>query len=131
MKKIPMFALGGSAYVGLELLWRGHSHISMFAAGGVCFLILGAMSRRGWGIWKRGCLGAGAITAVELVTGLLVNRDFAVWDYRHLPWNFLGQVCLPFTALWIPLSLVGMAVYPRAERLLQGRQARAAGEGRP
>lgn len=115
MKKCLLFCLGGAAYVGLELLWRGRSHVSMFAAGGVCFLILGAMSRRGWCLWKRGCLGAAAITAVELATGLLVNRDYHVWDYRHLPLNFLGQVCLPFTVLWVPLSLAAMAVYPRVE----------------
>ncbi len=119
MKRCLLFCLGGAAYVGLELLWRGRSHVSMFAAGGACFLILGAMSRKGWPMWKRGCLGAAAITAVELAAGLLVNRDYQVWDYRHLPLNFLGQVCLPFTALWVPLSLVAMAVYPRVEGWIQ------------
>ncbi len=116
--KAAMFVLGGAGYVGLELLWRGRSHGSMFAAGGVCFLILGAMSRRGWSTWKRGALGSGAITAVELVTGLLVNREYGVWDYRGLPMNFLGQICLPFSVLWVPLSLGAMAIYPRVEKLL-------------
>ncbi len=111
MNKFCRFLLGGSAYVGLELLWRGRSHYSMFLAGGACFLILGQMSRYRWGFWKRGCLGAGAITGVELATGLLVNQDYAVWDYRALPMNLMGQVCLPFTVLWFPLSLMGMAVY--------------------
>lgn len=111
-----MFTLGGSAYVALEMLWRGRSHISMFAAGGVCFLLLGAMGRKNRKPGKRAALGATAITAVELATGLLVNRDWRVWDYRGMPGNLLGQVCLPYSALWAGLSLVAMALYPQAEK---------------
>ena len=119
MVKAALFVLGGSAYVALELLWRGRSHISMFAAGGLCFLILGAMSRENWKVGKRGLLGAVAITEVELAAGLLVNRDYAVWDYRPLPLNFYGQICLPYTLLWIPLSIAAMAIYPKAEKAIQ------------
>ena len=111
-----MFTLGGGAYVALEMLWRGRSHISMFAAGGVCFLLLGAMGRKNRKPWTRAALGATAITAVELAAGLLVNRDWRVWDYRAMPGNLLGQVCLPYSALWAGLSLVAMALYPRAEK---------------
>lgn len=111
-----MFTLGGSAYVVLEMLWRGRSHISMFAAGGVCFLLLGAMGRKNRKPGKRALLGAAAITAVELAAGLLVNRDWRVWDYRGMRGNLLGQVCLPYSALWAGLSLAAMALYPRAEK---------------
>ena len=31
-KNLSLFCLGGGAYVGLELLYRGRSHITMFAA---------------------------------------------------------------------------------------------------
>ena len=41
LKEFLLFILGGSAYVALEWLWRGWSHISMFFAGGTCFLLLG------------------------------------------------------------------------------------------
>ena len=119
MKKTVLGCLGGGAYVGLELLWRGRSHISMFAAGGICFLLLGRLSRLKKPV--RLLLGPLVITAVELATGLLVNRDFSVWDYRGSPGNFLGQICPAFTLLWLPLSAVGMALYPRLERLLEGR----------
>ena len=101
-KQFLRFCIGGLAYVGVELIWRGYSHISMFFAGGTCFLLLGKL---------RGCMGALAITQVELLTGLLVNRQYTVWDYREAPLNFFGQVCLPFSLLWIPLSLVGMWMY--------------------
>lgn len=110
-KNIALFSLGGSAYVGLELLWRGRSHISMFGAGGLCFLLLGKLGRHPLPIPLRAAAGAGMITAVELGTGLLVNRDYCVWDYRDRWGNFRGQVCPAFTALWVPLSLGAMGLY--------------------
>lgn len=115
-KYLTLFSLGGGAYVGLELLYRGRSHISMFGAGGLCFLILGVLRRQRLPAAAKIGAGAGAITAVELATGLLVNRDFAVWDYRGQPGNFLGQICPMFMALWIPLSAAGMALYGWSER---------------
>ena len=118
LRKMILFLLGGSAYVGLELLWRGRSHGTMFLAGGLCFLLLGRLHRvKPWLL--RGVLGAGMITAVELLIGLLFNRDYRVWDYRRLPLHFLGQICLPFFILWVPVSLFAMALYDRAEKLLK------------
>lgn len=117
-KKMVLFALGGSSYVGLELLWRGRSHGSMFLAGGSCFLLLGALSRRKMSLPAKGVAGSGIITAVELLTGLLFNRDHSVWDYRGMPLHFRGQICLPYTLLWAPVSLGAMALYRGASRLL-------------
>ena len=110
------FALGGSAYVGLELLWRRRSHVSMFAAGGICFLALGKIRETDLPEPAKPLVGAGAITLVELVTGLLVNRDHHVWDYRAVPGNFSGQICLPFSLLWIPVSALGMRIHDLLER---------------
>ena len=115
-KKAALFAIGGGVYVGLEMLWRGRSHASMFAAGGVCFLLLGAMRRIC--LPGRLILGPLSITAVELITGMLVNRDYAVWDYRAMPGNFLGQICPAYICLWIPLSLAATAFYTGAEKML-------------
>ena len=121
-KNILFFCLGGGAYVGLELLYRGRSHISMFAAGGVCFLLLGKLRRwkPSWPLPLKGIVGAGIITSVELFTGLLANRDFSVWDYRQMPMNLWGQICLPFSLLWVPLSLVAMYLYRKIEALFAG-----------
>ena len=110
-KKAALFAIGGSAYVGLELLWRGRSHGSMFAAGGTCFLLLGKLGKTRLSLPARAVTGSGIITAVELATGLLVNRDHRVWDYRDVPGNFKGQICPVYTALWMPVSLGAMALY--------------------
>ena len=113
LRKFSLFTLGGAAYVGLELLWRGRSHGSMFIAGGTCFLLLGALSKAAprLPLPVQGMAGAGIITAVELGTGLLVNRGYNVWDYRQMPMNFMGQICLPYCLLWIPVSLGAMKLY--------------------
>ena len=119
-RELTYFLLGGSAYVGLELLYRGRSHISMFGAGGICFLMLGKIRRIAAPYPLRLLAGAGTITAVELGTGLLVNRDYHVWDYRDMPGNFRGQICLPFSLLWIPVSALGMGLYGMTERNGEG-----------
>lgn len=110
---LGLFALGGSCYTGLELAWRQRSHISMFFLGGACFLGLGAFDRahpRMSPLFKLPAC-AGFITAGEFLTGLMVNRDHRVWDYRNLPWNIQGQICLPFSLLWIPVSGAGILLY--------------------
>ena len=119
-KQCALFALGGAGYVGLELLWRGRSHYSMFLAGGVCFLLLGKLNRK-LSLPLRAILGAGIITLVELAAGLLVNRGYAVWDYRDRVGNFLGQICPLYCLLWIPVSAGAQGIYHRAERMLTKR----------
>ena len=108
--KVPaLFCIGGLGYVGLELLWRGWSHSTMFFTGGTCFLLLGRLKAQP--PWIKAVAGAGIITAVELTAGLLINRHHTVWDYRDTPFNFLGQICLPYALLWIPVGLAGAEGY--------------------
>lgn len=128
-KKAVLFAVGGCGYMGLELLWRGWSHGSMFLAGGSCFLLLGRLehTQPRLPMPARAAMGALVITSVELLTGLVVNRDYGVWDYRHLPGNFQGQICLPFCLLWLPLSLAAMQLYTLAEKSLGGRSHQEGG----
>lgn len=119
-KTAALFCLGGAGYVGLELLWRGRSHSSMFLAGGTCFLLLGNL-RQPLGklpLPLRAAACAGIITGVELAAGLAFNRTYQVWDYRDLPLNFRGQICLPFSLLWAPLGMEAMALYRAADHSL-------------
>lgn len=120
-KKALLFSIGGAGYVGLEYLWRGWSHGSMFLAGGTCFLLLGKLMRLQprLPLLPRVLLGAVVITAVELAAGLLVNREYRVWDYRNTPFNFYGQICLPFSLLWIPIAFGAMELYDVTENLIK------------
>lgn len=112
-----LFYLGGCGYMALELLWRGRTHGSMFVAGGLCFLLIGLLNRARprLPLLLRLPAGAAIITAVELAVGLAVNRSYAVWDYRELWGNFLGQICPAFSALWIPVSALALGVYELLE----------------
>ena len=117
--KYPIFfCTGGAGYMTLELLWRGWSHGSMFLAGGACFLLLGELNRLRIPLPVKALLGSGVITAVELMAGLLVNRDYRVWDYRSLPLSFQGQICLPFSLLWSPVGLGARLLYRRMDTTL-------------
>ena len=116
-------ALGGGAYVLVELWWRGRSHISMFLLGGLCFWLIGQLNRRtSMSVAVQACVGACLITALELITGLIVNRwlGLNVWDYSDLPMNFLGQICLYYFVLWIPLSAAAVFLEDGLRRLLFG-----------
>ena len=113
-----LFCAGGTAYMSLELLWRGWSHGSMFVAGGTCFLLLGKLSKLRCPATVRAVMAAAAITGVELTAGLLVNRDYKVWDYRGVPMSYRGQICLPYSLLWMPVGAFAMALYSRLERKL-------------
>ena len=109
-----LFCVGGLGYMGLELLWRGWSHGTMFLAGGTCFLLLGKLKQAP--PWLKAVAGAGIITAVELAAGLLVNQHYTVWDYRNVPLNFRGQICLPYCLLWMPVALAGAEGYRFLEK---------------
>lgn len=115
-KNSLLFYLGGMLYCGLELLWRGRTHGSMFLLGGACFLMLGRVGALRMNVAARAVLGGVLITVGELVVGLLVNRRFQVWDYRSIPLNFCGQVCLLYSVFWILLSPVGFLVYRQMAR---------------
>lgn len=115
-RKTFLFYLGGMLYCGLELLWRGRTHGSMFLLGGACFLMLGKVAALRLNILSRALLGGLLITAGELAVGLLVNRRFQVWDYRGMPLNFCGQICPVYALLWVLLSPVGFFAYRLAAK---------------
>jgi uncharacterized membrane protein len=53
------------------------------------------------------CLfGALIITTIELIIGIWFNIILKenVWDYSAIPLNFLGQICVPYSMLWLLAS---------------------------
>lgn len=109
-----LFLIGGRLYTWIELLWRGHTHWTMFILGGLCFVIMGLLNEHIFP-WELSLLWQSVISAVvvtifEFITGCIVNLwlGWNVWDYSALPFNLCGQICLYFFALWIPLSMSGI-----------------------
>ena len=99
----------------------------MFVAGGSAFLLLGQLQRLRPrpALPIRALIGAGIITLVELGAGLLVNRNFRVWDYRDQWGNFLGQICPVFSLLWIPAALGAMILYDTLECSIERKMSPA------
>ena len=103
-----MGVIGGLTYMGIEILWRGHTHWSMGVLGGLCFVLIGLLDE--WQdhppLWLQMLEGTMIVTALELLVGLVVNRwlGWNVWDYSDMPGNLWGQVCPQFAAAWLVLS---------------------------
>ncbi len=113
LKLLVLAVIGGAIYVGIEMLWRGHSHPSMFILGGLCFVSIGLINELfPWdlGIVWQALLGGTLVTCLEFITGVIVNiwLKLGVWDYSGLPLNILGQVCLSFYFAWVGLSVVAI-----------------------
>ena len=112
-KHFTLLLWGGFIYYLIEMIYRGYSHPSMFLAGGLCFVLIGMINHYfPWslGIAQQALIGAAIITFIELACGLIVNiwLGLDIWDYSHLPLNFIGQISLLFFFLWIPLAVVAI-----------------------
>lgn len=110
-----LFWFGGSTYCTIEVLWRGYSHWTMLLLAGVLFIIVGLLNE----IWSwefkfryQVLISTGIATILELLTGLIVNiwLKWDIWDYSNVPFNFLGQICLPYTVLWTLLSAFAIVI---------------------
>lgn len=113
LKAVVLLLIGGTTYFCIELLWRGYSHVSMFFVGGLCFLAIGSINEYfPWtlGIVQQSVIGAALTTMIEFVAGLILNiwLGLGIWDYSNLPFNVLGQICLPFYFAWMGLSCVAI-----------------------
>ena len=110
---LDLFAIGGCIYGMIEVLWRGYTHWTMTALGGAMFVLFGKMNQllpKSMPLLQRGVLGGACVTAAEFAAGCLLNRRLHLkrWDYSHLPFHVLGQICLPFSLCWGALSMAGM-----------------------
>lgn len=113
MKKTMMssilFFIYGFMYYIIEVLYKGYSHWSMFILGGLCGVIIGLLNEKNKtiSVLKQGIYGALIVTILEFIIGYIVNilLGWNIWDYSNVPFNFLGQICLPFTIIWFILSV--------------------------
>ena len=110
LKEFIIFVIFGLMYVTIELLYRGHTHYSMFIVGGICGVLIGLINDNTPDIplLPQCVLGAVIITIIELLTGLFLNvyLGLNVWDYSNQPFNFMGQICPQFCIIWCILSIL-------------------------
>mgnify|MGYP002624685307 CR=1 FL=1 len=129
-KRIVLFTVGFAGYGGLELLFRGHTFISMCIAGGCIILLLDSLNNR-WSydldILLQGICGSTMITATELLLGEFIkhtNLLHVMWDYSNMRFNFDGVICLEFSLLWILLSILGILIADALNYYLLGDNER-------
>lgn len=112
-KYMFLFLAGGVIYYFLEILFRGRSHTAMIAVGGTCFILCGLLNEvMGWKtpLALQMLICTALITVVEFISGIVLNiwLKLDIWDYSNLPFNILGQICIPFCILWYFLSAVAI-----------------------
>ena len=115
LRPLILIGIGGLLYVLIEMVFRGRSHWTMFLVGGLCFWLIGLINEvLPWEmpLWKQCIIGAVIVTVVEFLAGCIINLwlGWDVWDYSNMPFNVLGQICLPFSLLWILLSAVAIVL---------------------
>jgi len=107
--------IGGIVYVFIELLYRGFSHWTMYIVAAISFILIGLINEYiSWNmkLWKQMLIGACIVTFMEFISGYIINikLGWQVWDYSNLPFNIMGQICLPFSIIWFFISLVAIVV---------------------
>ncbi|MBO7674452.1 MAG: putative ABC transporter permease [Atopobiaceae bacterium] len=66
-------------------------------------------------------------TSIDYATGMVANRNYELWDYRDMPFNFQGQVCLQNSLVYtLAATLVTWIAYPARDAWLRRVPADAA-----
>ena len=107
--------IGAFLYLFIEILYRGHTHWTMGVVGGVCFVLIGLINEVfTWGtpLCLQSIIGATIVTVLEFISGVVLNiwLRLGIWDYSRMPFNLLGQICLPFSVIWIGLSVLAIVL---------------------
>ena len=105
--------IGGTTYYMIEIMYRGYSHWTMGLLGAFCFIFIGLINEYlSWDtpLWLQGLIGSGIVTTLEFIFGCVLNLwlGLGIWNYSLLPINILGQICLPFSLIWVVLSIIAI-----------------------
>jgi len=129
MKKyLSLFFIVGWLYIGVEVALRafagdpltnglfnpfslaGWASLWMFFVGGTAGFLIGWIDEfeklRKLPMIIQALIGGFIVTVVELLFGLFFNTwlGLALWDYSTWSFNFMGQIALLTSSLWILIS---------------------------
>lgn len=120
-RSLVVFSIGFFGYGLIEICFRGYTHWSMLLTGGACFLTMYLLNLeyKNTPLLLKALGGAAVITVYELAVGIIVNLlfKFNVWDYSALPFDFMGQICPLFSAIWFCLCLLLLSISKLLYRL--------------
>ena len=92
----------------------------------VFFTVQGQMLHWQDPLWRQIFGGTIFITAMEFITGIIVNKwmHLQVWDYTDQPFQLFGQICLPFALIFSGLCALGVSAV-RVSSVLAVRRGKA------
>ena len=65
--------------------------------------------------------------SIDFTTGITANADYSLWDYRDLPFNFMGQIVLQNTLVYsIAATFIVWVLYPLMAKALHRMPRRMA-----
>lgn len=119
---VLLWFFGGTLYFFLEVAYKTASgspeRISwtmLLLAIFLCIPIEQAGYQLPWEtpLWLQALACAALVTLVEFVSGCVLNLwlGLDIWDYSDLPLNLLGQICLPFSVVWLVLCFLFIVVF--------------------
>ena len=110
LKNVVLFCVGMIAYMLIEQIYRGYTFFEMGICGGIAIVLLDKINDHiSWDmdILLQGCIGSALITGMEFIIGNLSLAGVLpkMWDYSNVWLNYKGIICLPFSLIWIVLSI--------------------------
>ena len=105
IKIFTIFMTGGLIYYFIEIAVRHYSHYSMILCGGMATLLCGGLNQtfKKMGLLIQMLISAVIVSELEFITGYIFNihLECCVWDYSDMPFNLMGQICIPYSLLWM------------------------------
>jgi sterol desaturase/sphingolipid hydroxylase (fatty acid hydroxylase superfamily) len=114
-KLLTLFLVGYCTYIALEVTYRNVSYPLMGCVGGISLLLFDQINNKiSWNLdlILQGFIGSAIVTSFELFVGeaLKVLNHPLMWDYSNMPFNYDGVICLPFSIVWIIITILGILV---------------------
>ena len=117
-----LWTWGGALYFLMEVVWKtasGEPERISWTMLLVAILLSAAVERCGYQLpwelplWLQALACAFLVTAVELVSGLILNvwLGLGIWDYSHLSGNLWGQICPQFFLVWMVLCFAFIPIF--------------------
>ena len=115
VKYCVIFVVGAVVYMTIEILYRGFTHWTMGALGGISLILIGIideLTTKDLPLLVQAPLASIIITILEYYAGCILNLKLGmdIWDYSELPLNIDGQVCLYFSLAWMVLGMVAVVI---------------------
>lgn len=117
-----LWTWGGTVYFLLEVAYKtatGHQERISWTMLVLAIILCIPVERAGYQLpwecplWLQALACAVLVTLVEFIAGCVLNLwlGLDIWDYSDIPFNLLGQICLPFSLVWWVLCFLFIVVF--------------------